>query len=187
MKMISCQQVHSSKIFVVRNKDVKSPIPNCDGLITNLKKVILSVKTADCLRIAMRDSNKGVVGVIHAGWRGTLLGISKKGVGIFQKIFKSNPEDIRVRIGPGIDKDNYIIKHDVYNRFKKNYVDFFEKVDNDLWRMDLRGINTAQLLDMGIPIGNIKASKISTFKNLNYPSFRRDGKSKGFITKIQVD
>ena len=100
--------------------------------------------------------------------------------------FNSRPLDIKIKIGPAIDKNNYLVKKDVASRFIDKYPECLEKIDSEHWKFDLVGVNIKQLLDMGILNKNIKNSKISTFLNKKYPSFRRDGKSEGFVTSIML-
>ena len=165
MRKIFCQQTHSANVVAININESRNLIPNCDGLVTSLKNVSLNIKTADCIPISIRDKNKIVVGIIHAGWRGTKKEISIKAVKL-------------------ITKDSFLVRNDVYELFKNKYQEFFEKVSDSQWKMDLKGINVHQLVSVGVLLENIKVSQISTFKNKKYPSFRRDGRSKGFVTSV---
>jgi len=184
MKVIYCKQIHSDKIYIVTSKNINKLIPDCDGLITNLKNIKLAVKTADCVPITIKDDRKKIVGVVHAGWRGTEGEIVKNAINLIISKFNSNLKNIKIEMGPAIDKDNYLIKKDVASRFIEKYSKFLELVSENQWKFDLVGVNIKQLLDLGIPSNNIVKSKISTFNNKKYPSFRRDGKTKGFITSV---
>lgn len=184
MRYVTCQQTHSANIFIVKTKDTGKAIPDCDGLITNLKNVTLSIQTADCVPISLNDPVKKVVGVVHAGWRGSEKEIIKNAINLMINEFNSDIKDIKIKIGPAIDKNNYIIRKDVASRFMENYPDFLESISNNQWKFDLVGVNIKQLLSLGVLGENIKISKISSFLNKKYPSFRRDGTSKRFITKM---
>lgn len=185
MNLVTCQQTHSANVFIVKTKDIGKTIPNCDGLITNLKNVTLSIQTADCLPITLEDKVKKVVGIVHAGWHGTQKEIIKNAIILMVNEFESTVKDIKIKIGPAIDKDNYIVRSDVKNKFKK-YFKFFKKISTNQWKFDLVGVNIKQMLSMGISKKNIENSKISTFLDKNYPSYRRDGKSSGFTTEIML-
>lgn len=184
MNIVSCVQTHSGNVHIVTKDDIGKAIPNCDGLITNIKNIKLQIKTADCLPLSLRDNSKNVIGLVHAGWRGTKKEIIKKAINVFIRKFNSNPNDIKIKIGPAIDKDNYIVRADVANKFLGDYPEFLEKVSEDQWKFDLIGVSIKQILDMGIPKKNIYPSNISTYLNKNYPSYRRDGNKNGFITSI---
>ncbi|WKZ25929.1 MAG: peptidoglycan editing factor PgeF [bacterium] len=182
---VNCQQTHSSNVHIVKKKDVGKTIPNCDGLITNLKNITLLIQTADCVPITLIDPVRKVVGVVHAGWRGSEKEIVKNAINLMINEFESDKKDIKIKIGPAIDKDNFIVRNDVKNKFK-DYEDYFEKISEDQWKFDLVGVNIKQMLSLGILEENIENSKISTYLNKNYPSYRRDGITKGFETKIML-
>jgi YfiH family protein len=186
MNLVTCQQTHSDNVHVVTKQDIDKEISNCDGLVTNLKNVSLQIRTADCVPITVKDPIKKVVGVVHAGWRGTEKEIVKKAIDRIILRFNSKATDIKVNVGPAIDKDNYLVRKDIASRFMEKYPDSLELVSDNQWKFDLVGVNIKQLLDVGIQRKNIKNSKISTFNNKKYPSFRRDGKSERFVTKIML-
>lgn len=77
-------------------------LPACDGLITNTPGTALVVFTADCTPILLHDPVTGAVGAVHAGWRGTALGIAGKAVAAMTDAFGCRPEHIQAAIGPNI-------------------------------------------------------------------------------------
>lgn len=184
MKKVFCQQTHSANIKIVNNKNFKNLFLNCDGLITSLKNVSINIKTADCLPIIIKSDY--VVGVVHAGWRGLKNNIVSKAIKLIKKEFNIDPADLKIKIGPSIDKNNYFVKSDVYDIFKNRYSKFFEETTNGQWKMDLKGICVYQLVSSGVLVDNISLSKVSTFENKRYPSYRRDGKTEGFITSVML-
>jgi YfiH family protein len=183
MNFITCKQTHSANVHVVTNDDIGQEIPDCDGLISNISNVEISIKTADCVPISIIDPIKNVIGVVHAGWRGTEKEIVKKAINLMISKFGSKVKDTKIKIGPAIDKDNFLVRSDVKNKFDK-YQDLFENVGDNQWKFDLVGVNIKQLLSLGILEENIENSNISTFNDKNYPSYRRDGKSVGFKTSM---
>lgn len=187
MNFVTCKQTHSDNIHIVSDSDFGKEIADCDGLITNIPNVKISISTADCVPITLNDSIKKIVGVVHAGWRGTEKKIIKNAIFVMLDKFGSNISDINVEIGPAIDKKNYVVRSDVANKFIYVYPEMFEKVGDDQWMFDLVGVNIKQLLSLGILKKNIKNSNISTFDDKNYPSFRRDGIPSGFETSIMLE
>lgn len=186
MNFVTCKQTHSANVHIVTSDDIGKEIDNCDGLISNIPNVEISIKTADCVPITLNDHIRKVIGVVHAGWRGTEKEIIKNATNLMISTFGSNVKDIKIKIGPAIDKDNFLVRNDVKNKFMK-YEEYFEKVGDDQWKFDLVGVNIKQLLSLGIVKENIENSNISTFKDKNYPSYRRDGKSVGFKTSIMLE
>ena len=74
-KLIKLNQIHSSKVFVVNNKDDQTSDIRADGLVTKLKGIGLSVLGADCAPILFYDKISKIIGACHAGWRGAINGI----------------------------------------------------------------------------------------------------------------
>lgn len=64
------EQTHSSDVTIVDESNLDTPIFNCDGLVTKLKKTALAVMTADCLPLLLCDERNDVVAAIHCGWKG---------------------------------------------------------------------------------------------------------------------
>lgn len=82
-------------------RDVPSP---CDGQITDRPGVALVTFSADCTPILFFDPVRKAIGAVHAGWRGTALGIAAKAVDAMVQEFGCQREDIRAAIGPCIGK-----------------------------------------------------------------------------------
>ena len=51
-----------------------------DGLLTGRSDVLLTVTAADCVPVYLVDAEAGVLGLLHAGWRGTAAGVLERGV-----------------------------------------------------------------------------------------------------------
>lgn len=71
VKIASLNQQHSACIRYVDNEGVYEG----DGLFTKRKRLLLIIKTADCLPLYFYDFRKDIVGIIHLGWRGAKEGI----------------------------------------------------------------------------------------------------------------
>ncbi|UCH26565.1 MAG: peptidoglycan editing factor PgeF [Trueperaceae bacterium] len=89
-----------------------------DGVVTDDPALLLVITTADCFPLLYHDPIKGVVGAVHAGWRGTVQCIAAEAVHTMQRLYGSEPEDIRVAIGPGIGGDCYQVGAEVEAAFK---------------------------------------------------------------------
>ena len=101
------KQVHSDVVVKVGRSDrgrhmTEGASPECDALITNEPGVALVVFTADCTPILLHDPVTGAVGAVHAGWRGTAMGIAAKTVAAMVREFGCDPQNIRAAIGPNI-------------------------------------------------------------------------------------
>ena len=58
-------QVHGGDVMKVR----ASGIYTCDGIFTDKKRLVLVVKTADCLPLVFYSPKEKVIGGVHMGWR----------------------------------------------------------------------------------------------------------------------
>ena len=185
--LITLRQIHSD---VIRCIDSIPPEPlSGDGLITATPGLVLAIQTADCLPVILVDSKRHVVGVFHAGWRGTVSRIVEKGVGEMHRCFGTNPRDIKAAIGPGIGGCCYEVGEEVRIKFESQFEYgaslFHEVKDSDPVRekypllfltarapghselpkkifLDLVEANRQQLLAAGVPKKSIEASPLCT-------------------------
>lgn len=121
--MVFSDQVHGDRILYVdqqdRGKGIYSPkeMRGVDGLITDKSKVCLVTFYADCVPLFFLDPVKKVIGLAHAGWRGTVLEIGRKMVERFCDDFGSQPGDILAGIGPSIGRCCFEVGSDVEGEF----------------------------------------------------------------------
>ena len=160
-------QVHGDRIVVVEDlQDETSPV-RCDAVLTARRGVALAVKTADCVPLLLVDREKQVVGVVHAGWRGTALGIAAKAVKTLKERFDSKPADILAAIGPAVGACCYQVDGKVYDAFKKLSAvrERAFRACQDVegrWMLDLESANIIQLVEAGIPRENIFSAALCT-------------------------
>ena len=180
--LVCMDQVHGHNVKLVNNEnrgagavDSNSRINNCDGLVTSSRRLILGVETADCLPVFFFDPVVGVVGAIHAGWRGVVNNIVGNGVDFFQNNFNSAVNNIQVAIGPHIRQCHFEIKEDVLENFA-SYSEFIEQ-NNGKYFVSLLGIVKQQLVNGGISEKNIEISDICTYCDSDYFCYRRDGQA----------
>ena len=185
--LITVRQIHSDIIRCIDSVP-EEPLSG-DGLITATPGLLLAIQTADCLPVILVDSKRHVVGVFHAGWRGTVSRIVEKGVGEMHRCFGTNPRDIKAAIGPGIGGCCYEVGEEVRIKFESQFEYgaslFRETKDSDPVRekypllfltarapghselpkkifLDLVEANRQQLLAAGVPKKNIEASRLCT-------------------------
>ncbi len=107
-------QIHSVNVLKATSSD-KGKVYNCyDGFVTSDKGIILSVSVADCTPILLEDRENGVIGALHAGWRGTVGGIARVGVTKMTEL-GADAKKINVAIGACIHDCCYEVKEDFYN------------------------------------------------------------------------
>lgn len=188
--LITLRQIHSDIIHRVDSIPQPSDEPlSGDGLITATPGLLLAIQTADCLPVILVDAKRHVVGVFHAGWRGTAQRIVEKGVGEMHRCFGSRPRDLKAAIGPGIGGCCYEVGEEVRTKFESQFEYgaslFHEVKESDPVRekypllfltarapghsdlpkkifLDLVQANRQQLLAAGVPAKNIEASALCT-------------------------
>ncbi|OGY21656.1 MAG: hypothetical protein A2126_01925 [Candidatus Woykebacteria bacterium GWB1_45_5] len=173
--LVKVQQIHGSKIAVVDKKDVGKGIKEADGLITRNKGLFLLVFVADCLPVLAFDPVEQIVGIAHAGWRGTLERAAENLIKVFITL-GSNPKDIQIGLGPAIEFCHYEVGEDVASKFKE--AGFGKSVLNSVTGkiyLDLKQANIEQLKGVGIPKENIDVSvKACTYETEEFYSYRRE-------------
>jgi len=108
-------QVHSSEIVCTdRPRILSEPHQKADAIFTNHPDITLLMRFADCVPILIYDPVKKVVGIIHAGWQGTVNQIVVNALERIKLEYKCSPGDIIAAIGPSIGPDHYTIGDEVY-------------------------------------------------------------------------
>jgi YfiH family protein len=189
-KFIVANQTHSANIHIVNeNKELgwsslKSAIENCDALITNKPKVMLTILTADCVPILLFDPIEKIVASVHAGWKGTEQEILFKTVKKMEETFGTKPKNILAGIAPSIGKCCYEVDWDVAQHFK-NIENAYDKKE-EKYMLDLPHINKLQLLNADLKKENIEMSNICTACNVkHYFSYRKENGCSGrFMSMI---
>ena len=109
--LVLSRQVHKDHVAIVTASDRGNgflrenrfdAVNGADALITDQPEVALMLFFADCVPIFLYDPVKRVIGLVHAGWRGTVLRIVGKTVRKMETVFGCNPTDMVAAIGPSI-------------------------------------------------------------------------------------
>lgn len=113
-------QVHGNEVVrVVSPRDRTNPPPKADAMITDQRSIPLLMRFADCVPILFYDPGRSVVGIAHAGWKGTLRKVAQTTVEAMHREFGSRRQDIFAGIGPSIGPDHYQIGEDVIREVQK--------------------------------------------------------------------
>ena len=172
--LITLNQMHSNHVIYFNNKtSVKNKL-NGDSIVSGVRNIGISILTADCASILFYDPNKKIIGCAHVGWKGALNGIIKNTVRKFNDL-NSNNNDLTAVVGPCIKKDNYEVKIDFFERFTyqdKNNEIFFEKVNDEKYKFDLRSFINKELTKLNIK--NVDNIEMDTFSESEFfYSYRR--------------
>lgn len=107
--LVAAQQVHGAQSRVVDANsrgsgalDWASALPDTDALIVAEPKIPVLILVADCAPLLLVDEKHRVLAVVHAGWRGAVARIAARTAEKMQQEFGSQPEEIRVGVGPSL-------------------------------------------------------------------------------------
>ena len=107
-------QVHSADVIRTDSpRPLDQPHQKADAIITNRPGVTLFMRFADCVPVLFYDPEKHVIGIAHAGWKGTVNKIAVETVTAMKSTYGCQSKNIRVGIGPSIGVDHYEIGPDV--------------------------------------------------------------------------
>lgn len=107
-------QVHGNDVVIAQGPvRGRRWLALADGLVTDMPDVPLSMRFADCVPLLFFDPVQGVIGMAHAGWRGTVAGVGAKVVETMRTAYGCRPRDIEAVIGPSIGPDRYQVGEEV--------------------------------------------------------------------------
>ena len=104
--LLTVNQQHTTKVVKVKQPWSAVEAPVADALVTTQPGIVLGILTADCAPVLLSDSGSGVIGAVHAGWRGALNGVIEATVKAMTEL-KANPERIQAAVGPCIGFNSY--------------------------------------------------------------------------------
>ena len=164
-------------------------VPETDGLVTDVQGVALVTTHGDCIAVFACDPIKRVIGVAHAGWKGTMLGIAGELVKTMKESFGSKAEDIYAYISPGIDKCHFEVREDVEKQFLGTAEwtgEYIKREDEEHFLIDLKGVNK-RYLELG-GIEHIDINEDCTYcKEDLYWSYRRSKDKDRMLAYIRLD
>jgi hypothetical protein len=171
-KLVSLSQNHGDECVILTSKDDLRKKQAGDAVFTNRDDVFISVEVADCLPIYLWHAQKKMVGLVHAGWRGTLLGVSQRSIKIALQEFGGSPGDFTVMIGPCIRSCCYRVSAEVGILFQPECISPGEKGG---FMLDLVEANMKQLRACGVEDNKMFVTEGCTFCNNDlFHSYRRE-------------
>ncbi|CAG1772962.1 partial Polyphenol oxidase, partial [uncultured bacterium] len=105
-RVVFQRQVHGA---TVRHVQTPGVVDATDGIYTATPGLYLCVTVADCVPVFLYDPEAGAVGVIHAGWRGTVAGSVAEGVAAMTRELGARPARMKAYIGPSAGVCCYVV------------------------------------------------------------------------------
>lgn len=151
--IVSPHQVHGATVGIVDAHDRGTVRPATDALVSQAPDLLLLLRFADCTPIMLYDPQKQVIGLAHAGWRGTVLKIVGRTVATMVDRFSSHPSDIIAGIGPAIGPCCYEVGQEVADAANDAFPHtpgVLARQPNGRWHFDMWAANRSQLEEMGV-------------------------------------
>jgi polyphenol oxidase len=171
---VFARQVHGAGVRVVTGADrgsgafsLDDAVDSADALVTTSPEVVLAILTADCVPIVLHDPVAGVLACVHAGWRGTVAGVTAAAVAAMRGL-GTRPSDVIAGIGPAIGADRYQVGPDVHEAVSRSFGPAApEFIHPDLssparWLLDLPSANRHALREAGVPGPRIHVTDLVT-------------------------
>ncbi len=166
-------QVHGSRILAIEERHLgmgkeekKALLEGWDAMMTKQKGILIGVSTADCIPVILYDPVQEACAAIHAGWKGTLSGITRSAVRAMKEAFKCQAGDILSVIGPGIRLESFEVGDEVYQAFLQAGYDMDRisrmNAASGKHHIDLPMVNRLQMEEEGILVEHIQDSGICT-------------------------
>lgn len=184
-RVAMAEQVHGDQVAVV-TKDSGFLVPGADALITDEPDMLLMMLYADCVPVFLVDPVTRAIGLIHAGWRGTLAGVVGKTITAMGENFGASPRACLAAVGPCISGDSYEVGPEVASQFshmvaqQASVIMYPRNEFSGTFSLNLRQVIFSQLLRAGIRAEYVAVSDEDTFRsNREFYSYRRDGAQTG--------
>ncbi|MEQ1857843.1 MAG: polyphenol oxidase family protein [Longimicrobiales bacterium] len=148
--VMHARQVHEANVRAHRAPHSGlNLVEPCDGHTTAEPGVLLAVAIADCVPVFLVNVRTRVVGMLHAGWRGTAAGVLESGIEAMPG--GSQVADLRVHFGPAICGACYEVGPEVFEALG-------EPGPATATTLDLRGVLFRRALAAGLHLEHVTVS-----------------------------
>lgn len=198
VELLLPRQTHGSEVRVIDQSyallspDAKKKLLyGVDALVTDVAYHCIAVSTADCVPILLYDPVHQAIGVVHAGWRGTVAQLLTKTLAVMKTTYGTTPHLVRACIGPSIGVDSFEVGEEVYHAFEQAQFPMEQIAKwNDgtgKWHIDLWEANSWLLTQSGVELNHIEVAGICTVQQVeHFFSARKLGIASGRILSGMV-
>ena len=143
--LVGVTQVHGAAVVRVEAAWAPGAGARADAMVTDRPGIALGIITADCAPVLLHDGEAGVIGAVHAGWRGAVGGVLEATVAAMRDLGSGS---IRAAIGPCIRQASYEVAADLRDAVVgRNAADarYFRDGAPGRWQFDLAGYCAGRL------------------------------------------
>jgi hypothetical protein len=184
---IYARQSHSNDLVILHrypqfDPQVNYPLHGKDGFFTQLPGLLMMIKVADCQAILLYDPQRKVVGIIHAGWRGSVNNIVAKAVQLMVVEYNSSPADIIAGIGPSLGPCC-----SEFRNWQDELPPHFSRFEVSTNHFDFWALTQFQLIESGVMRENIEIAGLCTKCHPEvFYSYRGEGKTGRFAVALGI-
>lgn len=187
---VGCDQTHEDNIVKVEEShkgngvySYDTALSGTDGIYTDREGILLTLCFADCVPLYFFAPDHSIVGIAHAGWKGTVRNIAGKMINLL-KAEGVNVDSILTAIGPSISAEAYVVDDYIVNKVKEalplvQQDKYMKEISEGQFELDLKMVNYELLLQAGVKEENILCSSFCTSEedSLFYSHRRDQGKT----------
>ncbi len=180
-EVVSVQQVHGTDALILdRPVHVGERfVGGWDAILTNQPKLLVTVRTADCVPVLVADPQQRIVGAIHAGWRGAVDGIVPKVLKQMAEHFGCTVDSIQMAIGPSAGPCCYEVDGPVIEPVQARFADWDSVLtlhSEHRGKIDLKELIRRQAMESGVLRERIHTLALCTIcRPEQFFSYRREG------------
>lgn len=171
-QLVVGHQAHGRTVAVVGTSDRgrgatddADAVHDTDGLVTTDPDVGLVAMVADCVPLVLADPVARVLATVHAGWRGTVAGITPAAVEAMTSR-GARADRLVVGIGPAVSAARYQVGEEVADAARAALGGGADRIvepdGTGRWTFDLWAANRYQLEQAGVPTEQIAVAAIDT-------------------------
>jgi len=194
-KWVFAQQEHTNNVIEVTSDDCgagvlapETALAATDGMYTAEKGIMLATFHADCTPIYFYNPTHRLIGLVHAGWAGTVKGITRH---LLTEWFARGvkPADVYVVFGPAASQQAYEVDDIVATQVQAMGIQgsssaLIAKADGK-YLLDTPYLNYLIALEVGVKECNMLRSRHCTITEealfFSYRRTRRTGRMLAFI------
>jgi YfiH family protein len=153
--------------------EARPPLAEADGMVSDRRGLLLAVFMADCVPVLLADPGAGVIGAVHAGWRGLLAGAVEAGVEALTGL-GADPAATVALVGPAIGPCCYEVGPEVAGPLGERYPAAAATTRDGRTAVDTTAAAVQALERTGV--GEVRAARECTADDPGrWFSHRRDG------------
>lgn len=167
--VVHAHLVHGDAVARVTQANNGTWVEHADGIVTNEPNCALTMNFADCTPIFLYDPVQHVIGLGHAGWKGSVVDLPGAMVRKMVAEFGSNTADLIACVGPCISWERYEVDEPLVGEVQAGFAEWERLLqrpngkENGRFHYNLPLANKLRLAQAGVT--HIELSGICTASN----------------------